>query len=338
VSKTNNIIEINGKRYDAHTGAALDHAAHGSPRTAPQPTVKHHAKKTSRPMPKHAAAHTPQPSKTLMRRAVSKPARPVKPRFKAHGHTDALIKKPAAELSVKPSVNRLDTQRLKYAKRVPKSKLVRKFAPGLPTTYVAPAMVRPMAFPMPPEALVDSAPPVSHGTEAILERALAAATSHQQPRHKAPRRKASHITGVSVASLVAIAIVAVVLNGAASLRLHNASSKAGFAIGVPGYKPAGFHMEHLQYSAGIAALNFKGNVDDRSFTVTEKPSNWDSTALRDNFVAAQGQIYQTAQSGGRTIYLYGQHSATWVSGGLWYQVQAADALSDRQLIDLASSL
>jgi hypothetical protein len=72
--------------------------------------------------------------------------------------------------------------------------------------------------------------------------------------------------------------------------------------------------------------------------LTEKTSAWNSATLRDNFVASNAKTYQTVETGGRTIYLYGQNQASWVNGGIWYQVQSNGALSNHQLVELATSL
>jgi hypothetical protein len=138
VAKNNNIIEINGKRYDAHTGAALDAPAVKPVHTStshvltPKPVTKTPTAKpvvhdVVRNQPKHAAAHKPQPAKTLMRSAVKKPSGSLKRHIKAQTHTGTLAKQPIAEVIAKSSIHRVDEKRMKLAKRVPKSKLVTHF-------------------------------------------------------------------------------------------------------------------------------------------------------------------------------------------------------------------
>jgi len=60
--------------------------------------------------------------------------------------------------------------------------------------------------------------------------------------------------------------------------------------------------------------------------------------LLSNFITPSYPQHQTVQASGLTIYLYNDHSATWVNGGIWYVVQSDGSLNDRQLIDLATSL
>ncbi|HEY5152710.1 MAG TPA: hypothetical protein VII55_01925, partial [Candidatus Saccharimonadales bacterium] len=84
MSKTNNTIEINGKRYDAKTGALLDSAAVERPVAH---TSKPSAAIVKRSAAKPSVSHAPSPSRTLMRKAVKKPDPSLKRWHKAQGHT-----------------------------------------------------------------------------------------------------------------------------------------------------------------------------------------------------------------------------------------------------------
>ena len=352
MAKNNNIIEINGRRYDARSGEPLDGGASKTVQpaaTAAKPTAHpavpakpvHQAVKRPtmhdvvRAKPKQAAARKPQPAKTLMRSAVKKPSDSLKRHVKAQSHTGALVKQPA--IAAKPSVARLDEKRLKVAKRIPKSELVSHFGAASQTSSFQPVYnqpaPQPISFPKP----AVSGPPT---TADILQHALEQANSHRQAAPKRPRRnRLGRISGLSAAAmgltLLAGFAVSHNLTGA---KLQVASAKAGFAASLPGYQPAGYSVGELHYSPGVVAINYQSNSDQRHYTLTEKQSSWDSEALQDLFVASNGQSYQKVEAGGRTIFIYGQHDATWVSGGIWYQVHTDGALSDRQLIDLALSL
>jgi hypothetical protein len=72
--------------------------------------------------------------------------------------------------------------------------------------------------------------------------------------------------------------------------------------------------------------------------LTQTASNWDSQALKENFVATVGKDYQVVQSAGRTIYTYGDNNATWVNGGIWYKIDSAGSLTSVELVDLATSM
>jgi hypothetical protein len=383
VGKNNNIIEINGQRYDATTGVLLSAAAGSAAATAHAPHIVHPTAKatakpvTARPIPvrhhtpkpiaaqsaksrpkhrvhdaiKQAAkpgpSHKPQAAKTLMRSAVQKPATGFKRHTKAHGHTDSLVKQPSVQLQPKASVRRVDSKRLQLARQTPKSQAVQRFgkshgrAPEPPTELTKP-VARPHTAPVhrrpAPEPRQHSKPQT---TADLLERALQSATSHEETLWETPKRRRKPGKLASI-SMVAAGLVLlggfVAYQNIANVKLRVASSRAGFTASLPDYQPAGYHLSHLNYEPGQVALNFHSNSDDRTYAITEKVSGWNSEALRDSFLAASGHSYQTVESGGRTLFLYGQNAATWVSGGIWYQVQSNGTLSDRQLVQLAGSM
>jgi hypothetical protein len=369
-NKKNNIIEINGKRYDASTGALLDGASsvkieHSGRDAASviKPVVasvgsipvQHHTPHPPKPTPhgagrqraKSAKSHSPEHSKTLMRHTVKKPAPGLKRRIKAHGHTDSLAKKPSVALSPKLSARNVDPKKLSHASHVPKSHHVKRFSKTQPAGITIPVAVKKIA-PKPalhkaPAQHVATAPGHRQTTADLLNHALRQATSHQQPppkkiarKRRGPSRRATSITALACALVLLGGFVA--FSNLTNVKLKVASAKAGFTANLPEQQPAGYHLSHLNYSPGVVALHFHSNSDSRSFAITEKASAWDSGTLRDTYVASSGQRYQTVESGGRTLYLLGQNTATWVNGGVWYHVQANGSLSSRQLVALATSM
>jgi hypothetical protein len=118
-----------------------------------------------------------------------------------------------------------------------------------------------------------------------------------------------------------------------------ASTRAGFAAEMPGYKPAGFSFKGpIAYQAGRVSVTFKSNTDDRQFTLTQSSSNWNSDALLANYVASEKKQYQTYLDKGRTLYIYDNSNASWVDNGIWYQIEGDSSLTTDQLIRIASSL
>ena len=329
MSKKNTIIEINGKQYNALTGAAMS----GTPATpVKKPTMHDVVRHTGR----NASGHSPKTSATLMRHAVKKPAALPKNRIKPSA-VHAAAKRPLAEVVVSQSVTGLDERRLQTAGRIPKSKSISHFT-ALPMANVSQLIqpVAPMPVRPPAPATRRSARPKT--TADVLEQALQSATSHQQKPLKKPRQQHSRLR-VSVGTVVVLLVAGVVgSQQLPNLRLHMASAKAGFNASLPDYQPAGYSLGQLSYSQGVVASRFNSNSDSRAYTLLQKKSTWDSQALRDNFVAPADKNYQTVESAGRTIYLYGEHNASWVNGDIWYQIQSNGSLSNQQLVKLASSL
>ncbi|MDB5185311.1 MAG: hypothetical protein JWN38_1119 [Candidatus Saccharibacteria bacterium] len=359
MAKNSTHITINGNTYDAHSGELIKAGKAApaltidtvigksyipeiipAPASAPGPAVSTTAKQlaVTRHPAKHLAKHQPQAGKTLMRRAVLKPSASLKRQTTV---TSPLTKKPLATVVAKPSVASVDPRRALHAETTAKHAMINKFNHA--TT------VRSAATPAPrvhqPAAPAAAQPAAHQPSMDIFERALAAAESH---KHKAPvlasdikartRRRALTVAMSSLAVVVIGGCIA--YNNVANIKMQVASSRAGFHAVLPTKRPAGFSVGTLSATPGAVDVNFKSNSDNRSFVVTQKASNWDSQALRDVFLSGSSVAgkYQTVEAGGRTVYLYGDNNATWVNGGVWYQVKTDGTLSSRQLLDLASSL
>jgi hypothetical protein len=211
-----NIIEINGRRYDAHSGELLDahvamtepsRPANGAARPvqAQQPAVKHASVQsavTTQPVPAtkpaaktrvhdavkaRAQGRRPQRSTTLMRSAVSKPGESLKRHAKAQSHVDALVDKPAARLRPKASVHRISDKRLRHAQAISKSQSVSRFtqphgpAPD-PPVHLPARQPKPAEFPASHlTSMLQATARASQSLDDIVEQALQQATSHLEP-------------------------------------------------------------------------------------------------------------------------------------------------------------
>lgn len=353
MGKNNNIIEIDGTKYDARTGAVLGPstaAATKKPSKAKQmdsavkkPTMSDVVRRPA----KHAPSHAPATSHTLMRQSVKKPVPQPRKHTKAQGSVIAVSPVAASSIAPKKSVYNISDKRLKKAQKVIQSNLITHFAPVTSDSNTFSRLVQ-ASGPKPPAGRsvepitrpVGSPNTKPQTTSELLETALRQATSHEQkPVHPKRSHKLKKRAGLASASVLALALI--VLAGSqqvSNVRVHMASAKAGFNVTLPDYRPAGYSLGKLDYSSGIASTTFKSNSDSRAYTITQKPSAWDSQALRDGFVIPRDKHYQTFDAAGRTVYIYGNHNATWVNAGIWYSVQSDGSLSDHQLVELASSL
>lgn len=371
MGKTNTIIEINGKRYDANTGHLLVDGVM-KPTVKPATAAKHRpavaaqthpaskpaaaAPATKRPTmqdvvkrkpAKHAGGRQPAPAKTLMRHSVKKPSASLKRHVKAVGSTDSsLAAAPLAQIAATASIGQIDERRISHAKRVPKSRLIQHFSPvakaGPPPaaalgTIPTPAPIRPAA---PKHRSHPQRPAAANTTADLLERAIQSADSHKQPAYK-PRghRKTRRKLALATTAALSVAVIGFVASqNLQGLQLHMASAKAGFNAALPGYRPPGYSIGQLDYGDGQVATQFLSNSNDGSYTLIQKRSSWDSQALLESVVKPADPDYQTVQTAGRTVFLYGRHDAAWVNGGVWYQIQSNGSLSDRQLTEIAASL
>lgn len=366
----------NTKTHKTPKGVALDgflhkpkvhHAAHVNHQpqvihpSAPTPKPVEAPKPPPKPVAHHAPIQHPKPpvqrteanhlgrkpsrAKTLMRGGLKKPAH--------KNHAEA-----ATHVAGKSAAH--TPERLERARLVSKSAKISRFGSmaAQPHTFVKKTAPLPVKTP-PTHAAKQHKPIVSHHSEPpiptqnqlikehLVSQAIKDARVPQTHHKRVKKHRVSKKLGVSpkVLHFGAGALAAVLLFGfityqnAPNISMQIASARAGFNASIPGYKPSGFGLSGpIEYGPGQVTLNFKSNSDERNFHVTQKVSNWNSEALLSNFVATDDKSYQTYQDKGKTIYIYDGSNATWVSGGVWYQIEGNSSLSSDQLIRLASSI
>lgn len=384
MNKKNNTIEINGRKYDAHTGVLLNspetpkvnpttnsgqnvdgvmprsqisriqnlspaQQLHSSPKTQSQ------AASASKPVmdihrqpPKTIAPHKPQSAKTLMRRAVHKPSPSIKRLVKAQGvgnTNESPVIAPTANI-----VSKIDPNRGQRANSVPRNNLVKRFNPKQTTTahrntnYLSPSATadkhRIQQANQQANTVVAQNPQIHKD---IFQQALEKSKSHEQPFVEPSNGSKNNSKRLQVIMSSSIAILLLggflIFHNLNAINLYVASNKAGFQASLPGYNPSGFSLRQLTGTTGKVSVLYTSNSDSRKFKITEQPSGWDSATLRQSFVNNVAQSsYQTIQSAGITIFVYGQNNATWVNGGIWYQLKSYGSLSNQQLIEIATSL
>lgn len=344
-------ISINGKLYNAKTGTFV--APSGSPPktktakpTQPRAMDGFFKVKTPRqpvrlqtPKPAHKPAATAklvhsktQRSKTLARVSVKKP----------------LPRKPLATSFLPASAHDSPTlpSRTGHAS---KSNLISRFG-----NFATPTILKktvPLAVKQQPVAARAEAPAYAPtvreskpkpNLDALLNDALDKAHSHEERRakthkkHRLKRRIAGASAGVAAVLILGLFFT---YQNAANLSVKLAAARASVHVSIPGYQPSGFGLARtVQYQPGRITLNYQSNSDNRSYQVTQQTSNWNSETLYTSFVSANQRQSQTISENGRTIYLYDGTNATWVDGGVWYQISGNTALSSSQLLKVASSI
>ena len=345
-------IEINGKLYDARTGklisgsqAAHRPSEHTQKKASPQHVQDIAPRITSAKIPHR----TLERSKTLMRHAVKRPAKSAAPKA-AHA-----VSAVAPAITVFTDFKRpttlshsTDADREIRAAKVKKSTLVRKFSdmsmPGGKTANTYP--VQSMAVkPVPAHA---EPPRHAHPkTQSVLEKGLKNAQSHTQEyktasskKHRSKAGRRARLASIGAGSLAVLLLVGFFgYQNIPNISMRYATTRAGVNATLPGYKPSGFALNnHIQYNPGQVTVKFKSNTDERAFTITQRESAWNSDTLRQNYVATAGAQVHTFEDKGRTIYLYGGSNATWVNGGVWYDIQGDAQLNSDQLIRIATSM
>ena len=344
------------KKPKTHHAAPVHHAPQVIHPAAPIPAPK----PVEKPVVHHAPVHHPKPNvqrtdanhlgrkpsraKTLMRGGLKKPV---------HTKTE-----PAIQVASKSAAH--TPERLERARLVPKSGKISRFGSMAPQPHTFIKKTAPLSVkPAPAHHTKEHKQAVSHHSEPpiptqnqlikehLVSQAIKDARVPEAHHKRIKKHRVSKKLGVSpkVLHFGAGALAAVLLFGfvayqnAPNISMQIASARAGFNAAIPGYKPSGFGLSGpIEYGPGQVTLNFKSNSDERNFHVTQKVSNWNSEALLTNFVATDDKSYQTYQDKGKTIYIYDGSNATWVSGGVWYQIEGNSSLSSDQLIRLASSI
>ncbi|HEY4964038.1 MAG TPA: hypothetical protein VIH90_05060 [Candidatus Saccharimonadales bacterium] len=333
---------------DTNTNFAFDHQSTVSSSTTKiQPIV---ISDIVRPGGNPLSPKAPTRSNTLMRNVVNKPNLKPEPKITAQA---MLITEPATIVAPKQVAASVDHDREKRAKINSQSELISRFratASTDPQPSVAEPMVEaqiPVSKPVPeqpPQLYKPLDPRVDQPSMSIIEKSLAAAPVYEVPKiHKKAKSKKSKAKKVMSYALVASLLI--VLGGGIfayknfdRIGFYVASSQAGFHATLPGYNPSGYSMTNVSSASGIIQSNFKSNSDSRNYSLNEKTSNWSSDDLLNNYVSGVSSgSYQTINSGGKTIYIYGDRNATWVSKGIWYVITSNASLSDNQLVQIATT-
>lgn len=146
-------------------------------------------------------------------------------------------------------------------------------------------------------------------------------------------------------SVLAVAVVGIVGGGIfinsnlSKAELYLASSKAGFAATLPSVKPSGFDLTGIATGGGAIEASYKSNIDNRTYSISEKKSSVSNSELMNNYVQSKaGLNFQTVNTDGNTIYIYDGHDATWTNKGIWYILSDNNSLSDHQIINIADSM
>lgn len=384
-------IEINGKQYDASTGALLGESSAPAKKAAASP-LRHSsrvvdgfvrpskanasvqqssqarvqnvakpviAKNAKRGIAeiKPAKGHKPQHAQTLMRKTVKKPDVTLKPAIKAQIASEiaAAPKSSVAVPQFKKSAQNVDEQRLARAQSVGQSQHIKRFVAAAPTAEAVSASQVPTAQKSKPTRATYQTTRTQYDVAArpqlrattgkqqatrgndIFEAAVANARSHEQPEYKPAQKASSKLLRISAgfaSVLVLIGFIAYV--NMSAIQLHVASMQAGFHAQLPSFKPTGYALTGgVRNSNGIVSFRFQSG--DSSFNIQQQSSNWDSQTLLDNVVATASTSHKTYQNNGRTVYIYGDN-ATWVNGGVLYNMKVTGDLSNQQVVNVAASM
>ncbi|HEY5695622.1 MAG TPA: hypothetical protein VIQ80_02195, partial [Candidatus Saccharimonadales bacterium] len=176
--------------------------------------------------------------------------------------------------------------------------------------------------------------------EAIAE-SLAKAPSHSANHHQVKAKKRyPRVLSIASASLALLLLGGyfTYLN-MPSLSVRVAAAQAGVNATYPSYHPDGYSLNGpVAYSQGQVMMKFASTTGPQNFTVAQAKSNWDSSAVLENYVKTKaGDNYITYDEHGLTIYTFGGNAA-WVNGGILYTINGDAPLSGDQIRHIATSM
>lgn len=117
-----------------------------------------------------------------------------------------------------------------------------------------------------------------------------------------------------------------------------AAGQADIDASLPEYTPEGYKFRGpVTYGPNQLTVTF-GSSDDSNISVTQKSTNWDSESLLENHVRYQTSRYDTYREDGLVIYTYDNRYATWVNGGMMYEIESSNSLDEEEIVRMAGSL
>lgn len=330
-------IMINGRAYDSVTGLPVETPKTTStPSTPPKPAV---ASPSISKKPSHAAESAPsnavhstiQRASTLARRVAKKPAAPQR-------------------IARRPQAGRhMDIAQSPNVKKFAPHPVVKDIAPKKPVAKPdAPAQVHPTAA----RALAKAAnkkqvqqkvvqpQTAKQVKDAAITKALATPKPKEKKAKKAPKNKwVKRLIIIGGSIIVVLAALYAVYRFIPAVSVSIAATQAGISARYPDYVPDGYSLSQpVTYSDGEVNLKFNSNSNSSSYTISQKRSSWDSSAVLDNVVQPLvSDNYTTTQERGLTIYTYDK-GAAWVNGGILYVISGDASLSNDQVRHIATSL
>lgn len=335
-------ITVNGRKYDAVTGLLIAEAPK-APAEKPRSTAP------KKPVPSESIHTSTQRSKTLYRRAAKKPVASQKTtKEKPATPSPAVVKRPS-QTGRHMDIARSNavTKFAKHPVTAKKPEITKSVdRPAVPH----PAVKRALAKKQVKSVKADVAKPktAKDVKDAAIKKALAApkvTPPKKQARKdrraekkakKSPWVRRLQVLGIVVAGLAVIGFA--VYHFIPNVSVQYAASRAGINATYPEFTPDGYSLKQpVKYSDGEVTITFKSNSNEGVYTVSQKRSSWDSSAVLDNIVKANTENYTTTKERGLTIYSFNDTSV-WVNGGLLYTIKSDQQLSGDQIRRIATSL
>ncbi|QJU09157.1 DUF4367 domain-containing protein [Candidatus Saccharibacteria bacterium oral taxon 488] len=175
--------------------------------------------------------------------------------------------------------------------------------------------------------------------EAITEALQRATTPEKAPRRsKKPKNRIGRWLQIASVGLAIMLIGGYFTYlGMPNISTRIAAIQSGVNAKYPGYRPTGYALSGpITFKSGEVRMKFAYADGGQSYTITQQKSSLNSAALKETLTADGGDV-QTTTAGGLTIYST-DRTASWINGGVLYQITLGGALSSEQVTKIATSL
>ena len=124
-----------------------------------------------------------------------------------------------------------------------------------------------------------------------------------------------------------------------NISVRVAAVQSGVNATYPSYQPTGYSLDGpVAYTNNEVKLRFAANAGPQTFAITQTKSNWDSSAVLENYVKPEvGNSYVTTRDNGLTVYTF-DSKAAWVSNGTFYTIDGDAPLTNEQVRRIATSM
>ena len=163
-------------------------------------------------------------------------------------------------------------------------------------------------------------------------------TKMQRSMRKASAGKRFFIAFSASAAVVAVLGLIVRFN-MPDVSVRVAAMQTGIEATYPTYIPRGYQLNSVTTDKENGITMEFSDSEKHTFTINEKKSSWDSNALLNNYVKERwGSDYTALREHGITIYV-SDGNATWVNGGLVYNLASdTGVLTKKQIKNIVTSL
>lgn len=360
--KTNDFVVINNRAYDPITGLPVEGVNVAEKKEVPadkpvEPAVRR--SEAIRGISTPALHRSTERSATLSRRYVRKPTT-LQPLDRKEIASIKATKPTAQPQFASQSTNPEPSKpTLEKFSKMPTTQTIRPDRPAEKHPVARRASQRPMDIMSPQHQRMVAAQKISPQNKptspvakeelkpasVLKNEAIAEAMNREvAEQKKTPRAKTRQSRWKRFMTFASASLAVVLLGGyltylsMPNLSIKMAAVQSGVNAKYPGYHPDGYALNGpITFKDDEVSMQFAYADGGNDFTITQKRSNWDSSAVKEYVTDQNNGTTTTTIADGLTIYSY-DGNAAWVNGGVLYTIEGTAPLSSDQIRRIATSM